>query len=168
MQKLLKLIAMTIIVSISSTLVAEEPHHSKKQSTKNMTANHSLKVFKSPTCGCCNRWIDHINASGIAISSQNIDNMNKVKSKYGILKSQQSCHTSVSTEGYVFEGHIPARVIKNFLANPPENAIGLSVPGMPVGSPGMEMGHQHADYQVLMLLKDGNSTIYEKISGHSH
>ena len=168
MQTLLKLIAMTIFFCFSSTIVAEEPHLPEKQSTKNMTANHSLKVFKSPTCGCCNRWIDHINASGIATSSQNIDNMSKVKSQYRILKGQQSCHTSISTEGYVFEGHIPARVIKNFLANPPKNAIGLSVPGMPVGSPGMEMGHQHADYQVLMLLKDGNSTIYEKISGHSH
>jgi hypothetical protein len=167
MQRILTLIAMTIIFSISSIIVAEETHFSRIQSTETMIANNSLEVFKSPTCGCCQRWIDHINASGIKTSSKNIDNMSEVKSKYGILKNQQSCHTSVSSEGYVFEGHIPARVIKKFLANPTQNAIGLSVPGMPVGSPGMEMGRQHVDYQVLLLLKNGDSLVYEEIPGHS-
>ena len=168
MKRMLKLIAITTIFSISSIIFAEETYLSGKQSAKTMAANRSLEVFKSPTCGCCQKWIDHINASGIRSSSKNIDNMSEVKSKYGILKSQQSCHTSVSSEGYVFEGHILARVIKKFLANPPENALGLSVPGMPVGSPGMEMGRRHVDYKVLLLLENGVSSVYEEISEHSH
>ena len=72
----------------------------------------------------------------------------------------QSCHTGVSADGYFFEGHIPAKFVTAFLANPPENAAGLAVPGMPAGSPGMEMGDRFNPYSVILVKKDGTTEVY--------
>ena len=91
------------------------------------------------------------------------ENLNKLKSDMGISPRYQSCHTAVSKDGYVFEGHVPADIIHRFLTNPPPNAIGLAVPGMPVGSPGMEMGNRHDEYDIFLLNKDGNDVVYEHI-----
>ena len=100
----------------------------------------SLDVFKSPTCGCCQKWIDHIELSGFKATAHDTDRLNQIKTDSGILPQYQSCHTAISENGFVFEGHIPAAIVKQFLDNPPKDAIGLAVPGMPMGSPGMEMG----------------------------
>lgn len=123
----------------------------------------SLSVFKSPTCGCCQKWIDHIEHSGFRAVAHDTDRLNQVKTERGILPQYQSCHTSVSKDGFVFEGHIPATIVKRFLDNPPTDAIGLAVPGMPMGSPGMEMGNMRDNYNVLILRNDGSSDIYEQI-----
>ena len=123
----------------------------------------SLDVYKSRTCNCCKKWVDHIEASGFETSVHHPANLNKLKSDKGISPRYQSCHTAVSKDGYVFEGHIPADIIQRFLANPPPNAIGLAVPGMPAGSPGMEMGSRHDEYDVFLLNKDGSDTVYEHI-----
>lgn len=88
--------------------------------------------------------------------------LNPIKEKYGISPSHQSCHTGVAG-GYIFEGHIPAPIIQQFLSEKPGNAIGLSVPGMPIGSPGMEMGDRIDDYDVIMIKKDGSSEVYQRI-----
>jgi len=125
----------------------------------------SLDVYKSRTCGCCKKWVSHIKGSGFETNVHHPVNLNKLKSDKGISPRYQSCHTAVSKDGYVFEGHIPADIIQRFLANPPHNAIGLAVPGMPVGSPGMEMGKRHDEYDVLLLTKDGSNTVYEHIGG---
>ncbi len=123
----------------------------------------SLDVYKSKTCGCCKKWVDHAEAFGFETAMHHPENLNKVKSDKGISPRYQSCHTAVSKAGYVFEGHIPAEIIQRFLANPPANAIGLAVPGMPVGSPGMEVGNRHDDYDVFLLNKDGSDRVYEHI-----
>ena len=86
-----------------------------------------------------------------------------LKSDYGIAPQYRSCHTAISDEGYLFEGHVPARYVKAFLAEPPVDAIGLAVPGMPVGSPGMEMGTDFMPYQVLLLKRDGGAEIYAQV-----
>ena len=123
----------------------------------------SLDVFKSPTCGCCQKWIDHIELSGFKATAHDTDRLNQIKTERGILPQYQSCHTAISKNGFVFEGHIPAKIVKQFLDNPPQDAIGLAVPGMPMGSPGMEMGNMRDDYNVLLLKNDGSSDIYEQI-----
>ena len=123
----------------------------------------SLKVFKSPTCGCCQKWIDHIELSGFKATAHDTDRLNQIKTERGILPQHQSCHTAISKNGFVFEGHIPAKIVKQFLDNPPQDSIGLAVPGMPMGSPGMEMGNMRDDYNVLLLKNDGSSDIYEQI-----
>jgi len=127
------------------------------------TVGPTLSVYKSPTCRCCGKWIDHVEASGFNTSVYHPANMDKIKADKGIASSYQSCHTAISEEGYVFEGHIPAKYVQQFLDNPPNNTIGLAVPAMPVGSPGMEMGERFSPYQVLLLKKDGSSEIFAKV-----
>ena len=90
-------------------------------------------------------------------------NLQKVKEQHSIKPKYQSCHTAVSQDGYVFEGHIPSKFIKQFLANPEANAIGLSVPGMPLGSPGMEVEGRFMSYDVLVLFQDGSSKVFAEV-----
>ena len=123
----------------------------------------SLDVYKSRTCGCCKKWISHIEDFGFESEVHHPANLNKIKADKGIEPRYQSCHTAVSSDGYVFEGHIPANIMQQFLANPPSNAIGLAVPGMPVGSPGMEMGNRYDEYTIFLLNKDGDDVVYEHI-----
>lgn len=124
----------------------------------------TLDVYKSPTCGCCELWVEHVDAQGFKSSVQHPDDMNAIKDKFGIKPEYQSCHTAVSKDGYIFEGHIPARLVKQFLAEKPANAIGLAVPGMPLGSPGMEVGDRITPYDVLVLQKDGTSAVYARVT----
>lgn len=123
-----------------------------------------LAVYKSPTCGCCEEWISHLQSHGLKSSIHHPDDLNAIKDRYKISPQYQSCHTAVSPDGYVFEGHIPAPLITRFLAEKPEGAIGLAVPGMPVGSPGMEMGERFTPYDVLLLKSDGSSEVYLRIT----
>lgn len=128
------------------------------------TPKNQLDVFKSPTCGCCEAWIAHAQAHGLQLVSHNLDDLHALKSRYGIRPRYQSCHTAVSAENYVFEGHVPAPLIARFLAEKPQNAIGLAVAGMPVGSPGMEMGDRFTPYDVLILKRDGSSEVYARVA----
>ena len=90
--------------------------------------------------------------------------MQEVKEKYNIKPEYRSCHTGVSEDGYIFEGHIPSKYITQFLSEQNPDAIGLSVPGMPLGSPGMEVGNRFTPYEVLILYKDGTSKVYAEIN----
>jgi hypothetical protein len=120
-------------------------------------------VFKSPTCGCCNAWIEHMQDNGFVLQGVNADDLNQVKQTFGIPPKAQSCH-SAKIDDFVFEGHVPADIVKTFLANPPANALGLSVPGMPIGSPGMEMGDRVDNYTVQLLMQDGSMRPYAEIN----
>ena len=120
----------------------------------------TLTVHKTPFCGCCKKWIKHAREAGINIIEKDHQNLNAIKSEYKINLKHQSCHTSISKDGYVFEGHIHADVIKKYLENPSENSKGLSVPGMPVGSPGMEMDGRSDDYVVLTIFEDNMDEIF--------
>jgi hypothetical protein len=122
-----------------------------------------LEVYKHPSCGCCGKWIDHLNESGLTTGIHNSKKLAEFKEEKGIASKFRSCHTAVSKDGYVFEGHIPAKFIQQFLNEKPAGAIGLSVPGMPLGSPGMEVGTKFAPYQVLQLNADGSSSIYASV-----
>ena len=124
----------------------------------------SLAVYKSRTCGCCEKWVSHIEEFGFESEVNHPANLNKIKSDKGIAPRYQSCHTAVTNDGYVFEGHIPSPVIQRFLAAPPKDAIGLAVPGMPVGSPGMEVGDRFDPYDVFLLKKDGSYEVYQHIA----
>jgi hypothetical protein len=124
----------------------------------------SLDIYKSPTCGCCELWVEHVETQGFKSSVQHPDDLNAIKDKFGIKPQYQSCHTAVSADGYVFEGHIPARLVKQFLAEKPENALGLAVPGMPLGSPGMEVDDRITPYDVLLLRKDGTTSVYARVT----
>ncbi|HSX83943.1 MAG TPA: DUF411 domain-containing protein [Cellvibrio sp.] len=133
-------------------------------SASSSAAPITLDVYKSPTCGCCADWITHTEANGFSATIHHPEDLNAVKQRFGIAPKYQSCHTGVSSDGFVFEGHIPARLIKKFLAEKPTGAIGLAVPGMPIGSPGMEMGERVTPYDVLQLNKDGSTSVYSHVS----
>jgi len=120
-----------------------------------------LKVYKSPTCGCCTGWINHLEKSGFRVVHRHPKDLEATKRHLGIDPRYSSCHTAVSEDGYVFEGHIPAKAIKRFLEEKPAKAVGLAVPGMPVGSPGMEVGKRFTSYKVLLLKDNGGSETYE-------
>lgn len=123
-----------------------------------------MDVFKQASCKCCGKWVDHIESAGVEVNTRNRVNLTMIKKEFGILPRYQSCHTGVA-DGYVFEGHIPASLVQRFLEEKPADAIGLAVPGMPVGSPGMEMGERFDSYDVLLLKSDGSSAVYAHIDG---
>jgi len=123
-----------------------------------------LDVYKRPTCGCCGKWIAHIKENDFQTVTHNQNNFSALKREKGIQERYQSCHTAISKDGYVFEGHIPAKFIKQFLADTPEGAIGLAVPAMPVGSPGMEVNDKFMPYVVLLLKTDGTVSPYAQVN----
>jgi len=132
----------------------------------------SLTVYKTPSCGCCNKWLDHLAQSGVTFESKNLSSLAQLKTDHNIAPKYRSCHTGISSDGYVVEGHVPAKTIRRFLNNPPENALGLSVPSMPIGSPGMEVddgngGTKFMPYTVLLLRKNGSSEVYESMPTYS-
>ncbi|PSF11830.1 metal-binding protein [Marinobacter fuscus] len=120
----------------------------------------NIHVYKSPTCGCCGDWIDHLEDNGFKVESTDVQNMNRVKAEAGLLPGLGSCHTAF-VDGYVIEGHVPASDIKRLLADAPM-ATGLSVPGMPAGSPGMEMGDRKDHYKVILFNKQGQTRIFNE------
>ena len=123
----------------------------------------SLLVHKTPTCGCCKMWIKHLEENGFAPSVKDHKRLQEIKESYDIKPKYRSCHTGVSKDGYIFEGHIPSKYITQFLSEEHPNAIGLSVPGMPLGSPGMEVDGMFTPYNVLILFEDGSSKIYAEV-----
>ncbi|MGM8899014.1 MULTISPECIES: DUF411 domain-containing protein [unclassified Psychrobacter] len=125
--------------------------------------NVSATVYKDANCGCCKEWIGHAEDNGLNATAQDVADLSIFKERYGVPPQMQSCHTAVTTDGYVFEGHVPAKHMAQFLENPPSDAIGLAVPGMPVGSPGMEYQNQFMPYQIMQINKDGTTSVYADI-----
>jgi hypothetical protein len=113
-------------------------------------------VHKDPNCGCCNGWIEHLRQAGFKVTAKNESDMATIKQRLGVPAAKQSCHTA-EVGGYVVEGHVPAQHIKHLLAMKPE-ARGLVLPGMPIGSPGMEAPDGRVDaYTVELLALDGST-----------
>lgn len=120
---------------------------------------------KSPYCGCCTEWTKHMQDAGFTVEEKLHEDMNPIKQKLGVTPELASCHTA-EINGYVFEGHIPADDIKAFLDNPPRNAKGLAVPGMPMGSPGMEYGNEKDEYSVYAFNEKGQVFEYRHYQGN--
>lgn len=123
-------------------------------------ADPELHVYKSPTCGCCAKWVTHMEEAGFKVSVQDEVDMARVKRRTGVPVELSSCHTTVVGD-YVIEGHVPARVVRAFLDEAPE-VLGIAVPGMPIGSPGME-GPNPRPYDVLAFDRDGNRGVFERV-----
>jgi len=122
-----------------------------------------LIVHKTPTCGCCKMWVNHMEKNGFAINTQDHQSLLKIKDNLKIEPQFRSCHTAVSSEGYFFEGHIPGKYVSKFLKESNPKAIGLSVPGMPLGSPGMEVEGRFTPYDVLIHFRDGTTKVYAEV-----
>lgn len=122
------------------------------------SANAQVDVFKSATCGCCNAWIEHLQKAGFKVTAHNVPDTAAARKRLGMPDTYGSCH-SATVAGYVIEGHVPADEIKRLLATRPA-AIGLAVPGMPPGSPGMEVGARQDPYDVLLVDKRGRASVF--------
>jgi hypothetical protein len=118
-----------------------------------------VEVWKDPACGCCKEWMAHLRAAGFEVVAHDSGNQ-KARARARIAAQYASCHTAF-VGGYALEGHVPVREIRRILAERPD-AIGLAVPGMPVGSPGMEQDGRIEPYTVLLLHRDGGSSSYAK------
>ena len=121
----------------------------------------SAEVWKTPTCGCCTAWVEHLQREGFSVKVNDVQSTNAVRTKLGMPDDMGSCHTAL-IGGFAVEGHVPAREIKRLMKEPPafaKDVIGLSVPGMPIGSPGMEMDSKRDKYDVMLVLKNAQHRV---------
>jgi hypothetical protein len=125
-------------------------------------AAQEIEVWKSPSCNCCGDWVAHLKDNGFAVKVQDVPQatLEQIKRQSGVTDKLASCHTG-KIDGYVVEGHVPAADIKRLVSEKPD-AAGLTVPGMPIGSPGMEVGDTREPYDVLLIKKDGATEVFAK------
>ena len=152
--------------SVSAASSASTPASATATATATATAaaaivpaGTTITVYKSPTCGCCGKWEDHMRAAGFTVASVPTNDLDAVKRTHAIALDKQSCHTGI-VNGYIVEGHVPAADVARLLAEKPD-IRGIAVPGMPAGSPGMEGAWRDA-YDVVTLPKSGASTIWSR------
>ena len=146
------MVALAVVVTASVAVL---------QGQGKRAAGPSVDVFKSATCGCCAKWVDHMRNAGFAVHVSDLEEpeLQKIKGRYGVPASARSCHTA-PVEGFTVEGHVPASEEKRLLKEKPA-VVGIAVPGMPLGSPGMEVsGVKPHPYNVLTFDKQGATTVY--------
>ena len=117
-----------------------------------------VEVVKSPYCGCCSQWVEHLRAAGFEVRVTDIEDVTPTARRLGVPDDLRSCHTA-SVGGYAVEGHVPAADIRRLLAERPD-AAGIAVPGMPIGSPGMEQGERRQRYATLLFGRDGSRRLF--------
>ena len=122
----------------------------------------TVAIYKTPTCGCCSLWVKHLEKHGFTTKVTDMDSVDDVKNTNNVPRQARSCHTAI-VDGYVIEGHVPAADVQRLLKERPRGVIGLAVPGMPIGSPGMEVqGMSAQQYNVLAFDKSGQVTVFAK------
>ena len=117
-----------------------------------------VEVYKSPSCGCCSLWVEHMKNSGFEVEIHNVRNVTPFRERFGVPDSAASCHTAL-VGGYAIEGHVPAADVKRLLREKPK-AVGIAVPGMVQGSPGMEQGGGKDPYNVVLFNARGRTTVF--------
>jgi hypothetical protein len=151
-------------VILLTTFLAPYSHAQNSIDSDNGLTSHHLTIYKNPNCSCCSKWEKQLKFSSTSIA---VNELHKIKAKYNVPKKLRACHTAITKSGFVFEGHIPNAAIQAFLAQPVKGAYGLSVPGMPIGSPGMEVGDNTIRYPIYLLKKDNSLGIYKYSIGKS-
>lgn len=117
-----------------------------------------LVVYKSPSCGCCTEWVKHMQDNGFTVKVHDQNDVSPIKKQAGVPRNLQSCHTA-KVGDYVIEGHVPASDVKRLLQEKP-NVVGLTAPGMPHGSPGMDMGPRKDPYDVMTFTHSGKTAVF--------
>ncbi len=135
-----------------------------KETEPNYSGTLDMIVYRSPSCGCCGVWVEHAKKHGFKIKDIKTESIEALKQKYNLPPELVSCHTTI-IDGYVMEGHIPADDIKRFLLQKPELA-GLAVPGMPIGTPGMEARDLKQPFQVLAFNDEGEVEVYKEYQSY--
>jgi len=162
-----KLLFIIATLSCASYVAAQEFMSPLSENTLGNSVGKSdtvvLDVYKSPSCQCCSKWIHHVEAFNFEAETHHPDNITLVKERVGVPKGYYACHTSVTKDGRVFEGHIPAKLIRRYLMKQPKDTIGLTVKGMPLGSPGMNVGGRFSPYKIYLIHKNGSVSEYEDV-----
>ncbi|MSO20595.1 MAG: DUF411 domain-containing protein [Acidobacteria bacterium] len=127
-------------------------------------ADPEITVYKSKSCGCCSVWLDHLRTNGFQVTAHDVDDLDERKDKAKIPAELRSCHFGI-VEVYAIEGHVPAADIHRLLKEKPK-ALGLAVPGMPMGSPGMDMGSKKDAFKVLLFTMDGKTSVWQAYDGN--
>jgi hypothetical protein len=140
-----------VIFSIFSIHASAESVWDK--SSQSLTAPTEIVVYRSPSCGCCHKWIEHLKKHQFKVKDMVTQDVNAIKQKYGVSGEMASCHTAI-VDGYVVEGHVPASDIVSLLTARPK-IVGISVPAMPVGTPGMEMSARKDLFKVIAFDNSG-------------
>ncbi len=153
------LLAICLSLSLSLTVYAVESE-APGDGTKSEAANPHVMMHKNPGCGCCDKWADHLRAHGFTVDTIEDPQIFALKDAKGIPQPLFSCHTAL-IDGYFVEGHVPAQDILSLLKLRPANVTGLAVPGMPLGSPGMEHPRPQ-NFNTIALLSDGNAYVFAK------
>ena len=120
-----------------------------------------ITVYKDPSCGCCTKWVEHLRTAGLRPTTFDRADMDALKDSLGVPASLRSCHTAVAGK-YVIEGHVPAADLRRLLARAPKGVLGIAVPGMPAGSPGMEMGGRADRYDVIAFSANGKTSVFAR------
>lgn len=149
-------------VALTGCAIAQPPQAQSPGAAPQVAMNAELTVFRSPTCGCCHQWIEHMEAAGFTVKDNVTEDMTAIKEQYGVPANLASCHTTV-VDGYVIEGHIPAEDVQRLLVEKPDVA-GIAVPGMPIGSPGMESGDYVEPYTVFSFTESGETAAFAEHS----
>jgi len=146
-----------VLIVLTSNIIASSAFSAGvwDKSIADLPQNQKITVYRSPTCSCCGLWLEHLTKNGFEVNDIKTTDMQTVKQKYGVNGELASCHTAV-VEGYVVEGHVPAADIRKLLQEKP-SVIGISVPKMPHGTPGMEMSGRKEPFSVVSFDKDGES-----------
>lgn len=156
-----KLIQCIVLVLIAAPVAAQTPSASTEKAPEMVSGGQSqlpeVHVYKTPTCGCCGKWVDHMRAHGFSVKTTNMPNLDQVKAMNGVPRHLSSCHTAL-VDGYVVEGHVPAEDVLRLIEQRPA-VSGITVPRMPVGSPGME-GPNPQRYRVLAFDSDAGVTTF--------
>lgn len=124
-------------------------------------AASSITVYKAPSCGCCTKWVEHLRAAGLKPVVHDRNDMDALKDSLGVPSALRSCHTAVAGK-YVIEGHVPAADLTRLLATKPKGVLGLAVPDMPAGSPGMEMSGRRDAYDVVAFSANGKTSVFAR------
>ncbi|MEL7008558.1 MAG: DUF411 domain-containing protein [Cyanobacteria bacterium J06588_4] len=136
-----------------------------KETESNYSGKTEMTVYRSPNCGCCGVWVDHAKKHGFKIEDIKTEEMEAIKQQHNVPAELASCHTTI-IDGYVMEGHIPSDDIKRFLAEKPDDLIGLTVPGMPIGTPGMEARDIEQPFQVLAFNDKGEVEVFKEYQSY--
>lgn len=150
----IKLLALSLIAFIATTVLITAPSMAASSKASEIT------VYRDPSCSCCGGWIAHLAAQGFQPKEITISNIDTFKQQHGVPNDLASCHTAV-IQGYLIEGHVPAEEIKRLLAQHPKVA-GITVPGMPIGTPGMEDGDRREPFTVFSFDTQGNARAFNR------
>ena len=150
-----------MLASLGSSIAAGLAFATLLPGSARADATPAITVYKDPSCGCCTKWVEHLRAAGLKPTVRDRNDMDALKDSLGVPASLRSCHTAVAGK-FVIEGHVPADDLKRLVARAPKGVLGIAVPDMPAGAPGMEMPGRRDRYDVIAFSTNGTTSVFAR------